>query len=181
VDPTFSPLFPALRSARVGNPGQLDQLVANYQSGMKGPADALSQGLHASALCADMTFPWGGSDAPLAGRTAALTTAEERLSPADLLPFDRATAVGNGLVQQCLPWPPVPPAGLPTGGDLPDVPVLLLAGTHDLSTPMEWARAEAALAPHGRLVEFPGLGHSVISQGRRGQVVLRDFLLGPAT
>ena len=29
---------PRLRSAAEGNPGQLDQLVANYHSGMKGPA-----------------------------------------------------------------------------------------------------------------------------------------------
>jgi pimeloyl-ACP methyl ester carboxylesterase len=74
----------------------------------------------------------------------------------------------------------VPPAGLPSQGALPDVPVLLLAGTHDLSTPLEWARAEAALAPDGTLVVFPGLGHSVVSQGHAGQAVLRDFLLGPA-
>jgi pimeloyl-ACP methyl ester carboxylesterase len=181
VNPTFAPLFPALRSAAEGNSGQLDQLVAGYHSGMKGPAGALSQGLHASALCADMSFPWGGSDAPLAGRAAAVTTVASGLAPADLLPFDRATAVGNALVRQCLPWPPVPPAGLPSQGALPDVPVLLLAGTHDLSTPLEWARAEAALAPDGKLVVFPGFGHSVVSQGPRGQAVLHDFLLGPAT
>jgi pimeloyl-ACP methyl ester carboxylesterase len=180
VDPTFAPLLPALRSAADGNTGQLDRLVAGYHSGMKGPAGALSQGLHASALCADMSFPWGGSDAPLAGRAAAVTTVASGLAPADLSPFDRATAVGNGLVRQCLPWPPVPPAGLPSQGALPDVPVLLLAGTHDLSTPLEWARAEAALAPDGKLVVFPGLGHSVVSQGHAGQAVLRDFLLGPA-
>jgi pimeloyl-ACP methyl ester carboxylesterase len=38
---------------------------------------------------------------------------------------------------------------------------LLLAGERDLSTPLAWARAEAALAPRGRLLEVPGAGHSV--------------------
>jgi pimeloyl-ACP methyl ester carboxylesterase len=41
------------------------------------------------------------------------------------------------------------------------VPVLLLAGTHDLSTPLAGTRAEAALAPDGHLVVVPRAGHSV--------------------
>jgi pimeloyl-ACP methyl ester carboxylesterase len=46
------------------------------------------------------------------------------------------------------------------------VPVLLLAGEHDLSTPLAWARAEAATAPRGRLLEVPGAGHSVQLRAR---------------
>jgi pimeloyl-ACP methyl ester carboxylesterase len=44
------------------------------------------------------------------------------------------------------------------------VPVLLLAGDHDLSTPLEWAREEAAHAPRGHLIVVHGSGHSVQSQ-----------------
>ena len=54
---------------------------------------------------------------------------------------------------------------MPTGGRLPAVPVLLLAGEQDLSTPLEWARREAATAPRGRLMVVPGAGHSVQLQG----------------
>ena len=59
----------------------------------------------------------------------------------------------------------------------PDVPTLLLAGTHDLSTPLEWAQREAQLAPSGQLVVVEGAGHSVVRQGGRGREALRSFLL----
>jgi len=57
------------------------------------------------------------------------------------------------------------------------VPTLLLAGTHDLSTPLEWAQREARHAPDGRLVVVPGAGHGVVGQGGRGVSALREFLL----
>lgn len=177
VDPTFEGLVDALHQAAQGSTDALDALLRGYRDGFQGPADRLSQGLHASALCSDWTFPWGTSAAPLAGREAELDAAVAELPAADLAPFDAATARGNGFVQQCLSWPPVPAADLPRGGDLPDVPTLLLAGTRDLSTPMEWTRREAATAPHGELVVVPGAGHGVARQGGTGRDALRDFLL----
>ena len=65
----------------------------------------------------------------------------------------RALAAGDGA------------AAAAGGAKLPAVPVLLLAGTHDLSTPMEWAQAEAKLAPKGQLVTVPGAGHGTQSRG----------------
>jgi pimeloyl-ACP methyl ester carboxylesterase len=59
----------------------------------------------------------------------------------------------------------VPVKPPPAGGRLPDVPVLLIAGDSDLSTPLEWARREAERAPQGHLMVVPGAGHSVQSQG----------------
>ena len=90
-----------------------------------------------------------------------------RLTAADLYsPWDRATALGNGLGgglravarddarRRC---PPANPSG-----DLPRVPVLLLLrASHDLSTPLAWARDEAAKTRDGRLVIVPAAGHSV--------------------
>jgi pimeloyl-ACP methyl ester carboxylesterase len=78
-------------------------------------------------------------------------------------PFDRATLVGNGFVRECLPWPPAQPTPAPPAR-LPPVPTLLLSGDHDLSTPLEWARREAAAAPRGRLLVDHGAGHSVQSR-----------------
>ena len=168
VDPSFEPLLEALDAAADGSTGQLDALLQGYRDGFQGPARQLSQGLHASALCSDWRFPWGTSEAPLADRDAAVESAVAELAPADLVPFDRDTARGNGFLRQCLPWPPVPTASLSQDDDLPDLPTLILAGTRDLSTPMEWAQREARHAPGGRLVVVPGAGHGVVGQGGQG-------------
>jgi pimeloyl-ACP methyl ester carboxylesterase len=134
--------------------------------GQRFPAAFLSQGLHASTLCGDLRTPWGGGSAPLAGRRARLAQTVAHLTPSDVFPYDRATAAGNGLVLTCLRWPPVPVPPLPPPGrNLPPVPVLLLSGDRDLSTPLVWARAAAARAPRGRLVVVPGAGHSTQSRG----------------
>lgn len=177
VEPTFEPLLGALHAAALGSTDGLDGMVRGYRDGFQGPADVLSQGLHASALCSDWTFPWGTSAAPLDGRAAAVREAVAAVPESELAPFDARTAAGNGLVGQCEPWPPVPAAPLQRRGALPDVPTLLLAGTHDLSTPLEWAQREAALVPSGRLVVVDGAGHSVARQGGKGQAGLRSFLL----
>jgi pimeloyl-ACP methyl ester carboxylesterase len=89
--------------------------------------------------------------------------------------FDARTAAGNGFVAQCEPWPPVPrqPA---VPARLAAVPTLLLAGDEDLSTPLEWARAEAAAAPRGRLVVIHGAGHSTLLHSSAARRALRRFL-----
>jgi pimeloyl-ACP methyl ester carboxylesterase len=177
ADPTFTQLFGPLRAAARGSPAQLDEVVRRFREGFRTSAEQLSQGLHASALCSDLRFPWGTSAAPLAGRAAAAKSALKRLSRKQLAPFDAATARGNGFLLQCLPWPPVPAAPLKRGGDLPDVPTLLLAGTRDLSTPLEWAEREAAHAPGGKLLVVQGSGHAVAIGHRKGRAALRSFLL----
>lgn len=177
VDPTFQELLSAVHASALGSPRALDDLLRAYRRGFRGPADVLSQGLHASALCSDVTFPWGSSAAPLRGRAAAVRKAVAAIPGSALLPFDAETAAGNGFVRQCLPWAPVPDTPLVRTGALPDVPTLLLAGTHDLSTPLEWTRREARLAPGGKLVIVAGAGHSVVRQGGAGRAALRAFLL----
>ena len=129
-------------------------------------------------------MPWGGPDTPLADRPAALARTVDRLTPAQVWPFDRATAAGNGFIQTCLNWPPFPvpspAAPSPEAGraELPRIPVLLLAGGHDLSTPLAGARAQAALAPDGRLFVVPAAGHSVQNRaaGDPAQAELARFL-----
>jgi pimeloyl-ACP methyl ester carboxylesterase len=151
-----------LHAAAAGRRAGLVRLVRGVERRERAyPASELSQGLHASTLCADTPTPWGGPDAPLAGRKAKLDAAVARLSRASLGPYDRATASGNGIALQCLYWPPVPEPEPPAGGTLPSAPTLLLAGEQDLSTPLEWARQEARTAPQGRLMIVPGAGHSV--------------------
>ena len=182
VDPTYRKSFDVpevLHEARAGRRGALNAMLAITARDAT-PAEALSQGLHASAICGDLQWPWGTTAASLAGRAIALRRAVARLPTRAVWPFDRATALGNGLVRQCLSWPPTPATPPPTpGARLPDVPVLLLAGDRDLSTPLEWARREAALAPAGKLVVVAGAGHSVQSRARNvgGRAAVYRFLL----
>jgi pimeloyl-ACP methyl ester carboxylesterase len=58
------------------------------------------------------------------------------------------------------------------------VPVLLLNGDRDLSTPLAWARQEAAKAPDGHLVVIPGVGHWVLGgpKYRTVRAVVKRFL-----
>jgi pimeloyl-ACP methyl ester carboxylesterase len=164
IDPSFRAIVDvpeALRLARAGERSDLDHFVAQFRRWSASPADQLSAGLHTATLCADLRFPWGDATSPVPGRRAALRDASAELSTSDVWPFDRATAIGNGVVQSCLPWPqlPAPPRSPQVG--LPDVPVLMLQGERDLSTPIEWSRREAGAAPDARLVVVPGAGHSV--------------------
>ena len=165
VDPTYRGYFDvpqALRAARNGSPGLLESFIVSMHSGGAAPADALDQGLHASALCADWRYPWGTSAAPLAGREVALAKAVAKLRASALFPFDRRTAIGNGFIRQCLPWAPTAPTPLDRGKIT--VPTLLVNGDHDLSTPLEWAKQELARTTHGKLVIVPGAGHSTQSR-----------------
>ena len=172
----------ALHDARRGRPGALRGLLDSVRSlEAAEPASALSQGLHASALCGDWRYPWGDASAPLAGREAALRRYGASLPRSAVWPFDRATATENGIMRQCLYWPPTRPTPPPSpDARLPPVPTLLLAGDRDLSTPLPWARQELALAPRGRLVIVKGSGHSVQSRAsvETGRAAVRRFLLG---
>jgi pimeloyl-ACP methyl ester carboxylesterase len=182
ADPTYRNFWDvpaALHAARRGNRTALDEfLTAASHFQRDTPAAALDQGLHASALCADWRYPWGTSAAPLAGRAAKLRAAVARIPAKKLYPFDARTASGNGFVRQCLPWTPTAPTPLPHGKLV--VSALLVNGSHDLSTPLAWARQQLALTPHGKLVVVPGAGHSVQSRAvsNVGRAAVARFLLG---
>ena len=59
------------------------------------------------------------------------------------------------------------------------MPTLIVSGDHDLSTPLEWARQELKLLPHGKLVVVPGAGHSSSRRAAsdRGREAVAEFLL----
>jgi pimeloyl-ACP methyl ester carboxylesterase len=152
----------------------LDSWLALTHQWQEAPAEALDQGLHASALCGDWRWPWGSSAAPLAGREAKLARAAAKVDP---YPFDRATVTGNGFIRQCLPWSPITPTPMATGKLT--VPTLLLEGDRDLSCNVEWARRELAMSTNAKLVIVPGGGHSVQSRASSdvGRKAVKDFLL----
>jgi pimeloyl-ACP methyl ester carboxylesterase len=180
VDPTYRDpaqhggLIDALHSARGGDQTNLDAIIADMNPADGTPPAAFSSGLHAATLCADMVFPWGNAAAPVAGREAKLERVVKRLRQSQVWPYTRAVAAGQGFIQTCLPWP-AEPANSNPDVDLPRVPTLLVNGTNDLSTPLEWARQELARAPEGRLVEVPGASHSI--QNRERGHVGRDAVI----
>ncbi|WP_410662195.1 alpha/beta fold hydrolase [Amycolatopsis sp. lyj-84] len=185
VDPSYrdpsvmgTDLITALRTARGGDTAKLDSLLRNLASGGD-PLASFSSGLHAATLCADMRFPWGDAGTQGFVREPLLKLAEKRLSARETWPFSPAVATGQGFIQTCLPWPVEPPSSNP-GGKLPDVPVLLLNGDHDLSTPMEWAYEEAKVAPRGKVVIVEGAAHSIQNRepGDAGRKAVAEFLAG---
>lgn len=185
VDWTYRTLFDVprlLHEARLGNGRGLEAMIAAKTGSGSISADELSQGQRASTFCADLRWPWGSAAAPLGGRAEALRRAVKRLPLRALWPFDRATALGNGFVRQCLLWPPsaATPAPAP-GARLPNLPVLLLAGDRDMVTPIAWARYEAASARRATLVVVAGAGHSVQFRAvsDTGRRAINRFLLAP--
>jgi pimeloyl-ACP methyl ester carboxylesterase len=180
VDPSFVDVFDvprALREARAGRTAALDAMLETVARWARARPEELSQGLHATTLCADLPGPWGDSATPLAGRRTALERSLGRLPARAVWPFDRATASANGLVATCLAWPPTRPG--PALGPRPRlaVPTLLLAGGRDLSTPLAWARRAAALAPGSRLVVVAAAGHSLQTRAGSGAVpAIEEFL-----
>ncbi|MER6982430.1 alpha/beta fold hydrolase [Streptomyces carpinensis] len=181
VDPDYTTMIDALHKAANGDPSLLQGLIEGVREGSAASAEELSQGLHAATLCLDGRYPWGRSDTPVAGRQEALEKAGAELTPADYGPFDAATATGLGSMLSCLHWPstPVPPLP-PVHRRLPGVPVLLLGGDRDLSTPLEWLYDQKRLTPHARVVVVPGAAHSVQSRAAddKGRQAVVDFLLG---
>ncbi|MBV9367906.1 MAG: alpha/beta fold hydrolase [Solirubrobacterales bacterium] len=180
--PDYPGVLDALHAARAGRLSTLQDIIASVRRGEEAPAGFLSQGLHESTLCLELAPSWDPAQ-PRGQRAATLVALAASTPDADFYPFDRATAVDNGLAQGCLAWPPTEPPAVPDGAPaapLPPVPILLLSGERDLSTPLAWARAEAALAPRGHLIEVPGAGHSVQLRARDPGVRLRlaRFLSG---
>ncbi len=171
--PDYPGVIDALHAARAGRPGTLEALVAAVRRGESAPARFLSQGLHESTLCLELASPWNPAE-PRSGRGSTLAMLAASTPETDLYPFNRATATANGLAQGCLGWPPTQPPAVPDGApaaELPAVPVLLLSGERDLSTPLAWAREEAAMAPDGQLLEVPAAGHSVQLRARDPDVL----------
>ena len=167
----------ALHAARHGDATRLEAILAIFKPGGDDLA-SYSSGLHIDAFCSDSVFPWGRSGTPLAGRRAKLDRALRRTGASRFWPYTRATSAGSGFTQECLRWRSRPSAEPPAR--LPNVPVLLVNGDRDLSTPMEWAYEEARHAPYGKVVIVKGAAHSIQNRerGHAGRDAVTAFLTG---
>jgi pimeloyl-ACP methyl ester carboxylesterase len=177
VNPSLRGIPATLHAAREGDDAGLKELLQQATS-RDAAYDDLSAGLHLATFCSDLRFPWGTSATPIADRPAALEAALARLTPAQLYPYDVATARNQLMVDGCLRWPPARASTYPAGQML--LPrTLILQGSNDLFCPALWATWERDHARQARLVVVPGSGHGV--QGSRsdptGRNEVRDFLL----
>ncbi|MEU4420836.1 alpha/beta fold hydrolase [Actinoplanes sp. NPDC024001] len=183
VDPkltgeTFFPVLDLLHQAAQGDPGPLTAAIADLQGGGATPPAEFSAGLHLATLCADLrSAPWGDATATLRERDEAVARALDKISPDEAWPFEAKTAIEQGIIQGCRHWPPSRPNPEPPYDQLM-MPVLLLNGDRDLSTPVEWAREQAARTPCGKLVVIRGMGHSIQGRNAEGDRAVRRFLIG---
>ncbi|MFI8520710.1 alpha/beta fold hydrolase [Streptomyces sp. NPDC085481] len=174
-DPRYG-ILDALHASAGGDRTRLDRLVAGFSAPSDEPPAEFSSGLHAATLCADSRWPWGDASAPVEGRRQALERAVRRISPAQVWPFQRETAGAQGIPRTCLPWPASRP-NRPARAHTLTMPVLILAGDRDLSTPVRWARDVAAAHPKAELVVLQGAGHSTQSRSDEGARAAQEFLM----
>ncbi|TDD40011.1 alpha/beta fold hydrolase [Actinomadura sp. KC06] len=167
----------AIHEARNGNPARLDRLLQILNQGGD-PVAQYSSGLHIATICGDGHFPWGTSETRPSARPAALERTRRTLPERATWPFTADTAVGNGFIQECLTWPWSRHNAEPPRAKLP-VPVLLVNGDRDLSTPVEWAREVLGYSPRGKLVVIKGAVHSIQNResGTEGRAAVTRFLL----
>jgi pimeloyl-ACP methyl ester carboxylesterase len=119
-----------------------------------------SEGAYAAVACHDYPTLWDRSGSPEERRTQ-LEEAISALPDDAFAPLPNAAWLGSAyeyqLVYGCLGWPaPVPglddPAQ-PTAGPHPDLPVLVLNGEFDITTPVANARTAASAWPDATFVE----------------------------
>jgi pimeloyl-ACP methyl ester carboxylesterase len=173
---SYYPVLDLIHKAANGDAQPLEDAMADLRKGSDPGAEIYSSGLHMATLCPELAEPpWGRPDAPLP-RDGIVKALQQGLNKDAVWPFDPATAFGQGLVGSCQYWPPVPPPA-PVQGRL-DMPVLLLNGDRDLSTPLPWAQDSARAYAHGTLVVVPEMGHSVQGRNAKGDAAVKSFLLG---
>jgi pimeloyl-ACP methyl ester carboxylesterase len=178
-DPDLVGVILAMHKARLGNPADLDALIARLRAGQPVPSELFSWGLYTAMFCTDSRFPWGDSSARPATRAAALNRRIAQLWRREIWPYDRKTVAGLGFIRRCLHWPVTPPNPEPPAtSTLPPIPTLLLNGTRDLSTPVAWALEEAARIPNSKLVIVKGAAHTVqqTERGDAGRKAVYAFL-----
>jgi pimeloyl-ACP methyl ester carboxylesterase len=166
----------ALDQAAHGKPAAFNALLAQRaKDAATTPVTQLSQATHASALCADIKWPWSASDSP-ARRAAILNALAARQPVRTFGPYSAADAASNGFALTCENWPSTPAPVV--AKYLPPVPTLLLGGSHDLSCPIEWLQQEAAVTPNKVVAIFSNTGHSqqTYNGSPKAVTVMTNFL-----
>ena len=158
----------AIRAARAGDPALLLRLARAARLVLHPPhpppARMFSTGLYTATSCEDVALPWDPA-ASSGQRRAQAAARAGALGEAAFFPFDSQTVLAAAYVSLCARWPASPRPPAPPPAPLPAVPMLLLAGSQDLRTPVEGARATAREALNARTLIVPGGGHALVTEG----------------
>jgi len=79
----------------------------------------------------------------------------------------------------CRAWGVKPPSRAVTAPARSKIPVLELSGTFDAATSLAWAKLATRTLPNARIIQFPGLGHGVVTWSQCGADITADFLNRP--
>lgn len=151
----------AMEAARAGDSGPILRL-ASEDLGSTGNGNyprAYSAGLYMAVSCHDYPTIWSRAGSTHA-RRAQLRAAIGDVAPNAFAPFTKqawlASLYEHQLVYGCLAWPApsIADPPFPVGVERPDVPVLVLNGELDITTPFADARRAAAAFPNTTLVEI---------------------------
>jgi len=188
VNPSLRALIPAaLHAAVAGDGAPLARVVAlTYGrgaavAGSAAAGESLNSAVNHATNCEETRFPWPRDAPPRTAawkgdpgdaepRAAAMTAAVHAAPASRYAPFTGLEVVASreSVARSCIAWPQTlrPPDALGTAPP-PDVPALILAGEHDLRTPLESSRAIAARFPHGQVVTARYTGHGVLGGAPR--------------
>jgi pimeloyl-ACP methyl ester carboxylesterase len=134
-----------------------------------GLENLVGYGIKYSVYCSEYTPFDSESDVLIAGRQAFPGYPRSVLAQAPQAPF---------IFDDCRAWNvrPLPDARQPT---LSTIPTLILSGTFDSVTALDWARSVARTLPNSQVVQIPGAGHFVLPFSACAQSVTQSFLERP--
>jgi pimeloyl-ACP methyl ester carboxylesterase len=149
----------ALEAWERGDEAPLLRLVAEDLVGFGGGGNPRywSEGAYAAIACHDYPTIWDRS-VSIGERRAQLQAAIDALAPDAFAPFPLGTYLRMPyevqIVRGCLRWPALGPgdAPMPTLGPHPDLPVLVLNGEFDVTTPLVNGMDAAAAWPNATFV-----------------------------
>ncbi len=175
INPALQAQLPAAFAAAHG--GDYAQILRLWPAVVGRPVKTtdLSVGLNLMTGCLDYALPYPLSSET--GQRPALNAAALSAVPtSDYRPFSASSVASTSTSSDCLLFPPQADRAA-AAGPLPKVPTLILAGQLDLRTPVENARATAALIPGSSLVELRGAGHNMLDRDGTGcvQLALKRF------
>jgi pimeloyl-ACP methyl ester carboxylesterase len=176
----------ALEAWEHGDKVPLLRLVADDLGGGGGSGNpaAYSEGAYAAIACHDYPTIWDRS-ASFDEREAQLDAAIAELAPDAFAPFTVETYMRMlyevQIARGCLRWPALGPGDSPTPtlAAHPDVPVLVLTGEFDITTPVENGVEAAAAWPNAALVTLANEIHvsALYDYERCASRIVRRFVL----
>ena len=171
----------AVRSALQGDTLPLGRLLfaAEQFQGEHSP-DEFNRVAFRATKCEDLRSPWRGVS-PDSEKVRRLFDAVAALAPQTVYPLPLETVRYAGNSYDCLAWPEAPAAPVLERNVQFTGPTLIVDGTQDTRTPLEDARAAAALFPGSVLVAVPDSGHGAGVDSRSPTCAARavdDFFKG---